>query len=177
MPVPDFSPGEVLTAAAMDSIGRWLVKTQTVGTAVASVTVTGAFSADYDAYQVIWSDGVLSADTALGCSIGGAATGYYGSFVYGQYNAVGTNGAFDNNNSRFTYVGGGDPFSGAGALFTVNNPFLTKQTYVHAASAYSTNLGTYYGRLADTSSYTSITLSPFTGTMTGGTIRIYGFRK
>jgi hypothetical protein len=38
---PDFSSGAVLTAAQMNSVGLWLVKTQTVGTAVSSVAVTG----------------------------------------------------------------------------------------------------------------------------------------
>jgi hypothetical protein len=38
---PDFSSGAVLTAAQMNSVGLWLVKTQTVGTTVSSVAVTG----------------------------------------------------------------------------------------------------------------------------------------
>lgn len=176
MSFPSFATGEVLTAADMNAVGLWLVKSQTVGTGVSSVTVTGAFSADYDAYQVIYSNGVMSADTALVCQIGGAVTGYYGAYTYGSYTGTGPFVAGDNNNTRFTYCGGGDS-SGAAAMFTLNNPFLSKQTFINAPVAYSTNVGNFVGRLADTSSYTSITIGPFTGTMTGGTIRIYGFRK
>lgn len=52
MPVPDFSPGEVLTAAAMDQIGLWLVKTQTF-TSTQNCNVTDCFSSDYENYVAI----------------------------------------------------------------------------------------------------------------------------
>ena len=38
---PDFSSGQVLTSSAMNSVGLWLVKTQTVGTAVSSYGAQG----------------------------------------------------------------------------------------------------------------------------------------
>ena len=66
MPVPDFSPGEVLTAAAMDSIGLWKITPTTVAgsgvsisgsnvlfTSAANISVNGVFSADFDFYKVI----------------------------------------------------------------------------------------------------------------------------
>jgi hypothetical protein len=51
MPVPDFSPGEVLTAAAMDSIGLWLINT-TSFSAATQVDFTNVFTSDYDSYRV-----------------------------------------------------------------------------------------------------------------------------
>lgn len=175
---PDFSPGQVLTAAHMDAVGLWLVKTHTVGSAESSVTVSNCFSADYDAYLVIYSGGLLSADTAICLRIGNANAGYYGAYVYGQYNSTALASAPDNNNSRFTFVGGGDNVSGAGLVATVNNPFVTKQTYVTSSNvSYATNAGSYSGRLANANSYTSVTLFPVSGTMTGGTIRVYGYRN
>lgn len=178
MAYPDFSTGEPLAASDLDAIGLWLVKTQTVGSGVSSVTVTGAFSAEYDTYLITYSGGSMSADTAIGCQLGSTTTGYYGAYVYGQYNSTAVAGAGDNNNSKFTYVGGGDPFTGNGCVFTLNNPFLAKQTYVTSSNvSYSTNAGTYSGRLANTTSYTAFTLIPFTGTLTGGTIRVYGYRN
>jgi len=48
MTYPSFTSGDILTAADMNAVGLWLVKTQTVGTAVSSVQVTGAFSSTYD---------------------------------------------------------------------------------------------------------------------------------
>ena len=53
MPVPDFSPGEVLTAAAMDSIGMWLINTTSFSGAT-QVDFTNVFSADYDSYRIVF---------------------------------------------------------------------------------------------------------------------------
>ena len=46
MSFPVFASGDVLNASDMNGVGLWLVKTQTIGTGVSSVVVTGAFSAD-----------------------------------------------------------------------------------------------------------------------------------
>jgi hypothetical protein len=57
MPVPDFSPGEVLTAAAMDSIGLWLVKTVTIpaSPATTAVDVTSCFNSNFENYKVTYT--------------------------------------------------------------------------------------------------------------------------
>jgi hypothetical protein len=176
MPVPDFSPGEVLTAAAMDSIGLWLVKTQTVGTGVSSVTVSDAFSADYDAYKIIWSNGTMSVDTNLRMTIGNATTLYYGSLIYASFSGGGVQEAGNNNLAQFNWSGGGDT-DGANASVELLNPFLTKATQMQARIRYSTVYGNFVGHLANNNSYTSFGFSPSSGTMTGGTIRVYGYRN
>ena len=51
MPVPDFSPGEVLTAAAMDSIGLWKIAETSFANA-ATPFINGCFSSDYQNYLV-----------------------------------------------------------------------------------------------------------------------------
>lgn len=177
----NLTAGQVLNASTVNTYminsGLVYVKSATVGTAVSSVAVSSAFLTDYDAYQIVYSGGIMSSDTALGLQLGSTTTGYYGAFVYGQYSSTTVAAANDNNAGKFNYCGGGDPFTGASCLFTLNNPFLTKQTYIHAPIAYSTNVGTYVGRLANTTSYTAFTIIPFTGTMTGGTITVYGYRK
>ena len=53
MTYPVFATGDVLNASDMNAVGLWLVKTQTIGSGVGSVAVTGAFSADYDNYKII----------------------------------------------------------------------------------------------------------------------------
>jgi hypothetical protein len=53
MPVPDFSPGQVLTAAAMDSIGLWLVGSGSLSLTTSATNVTGVFSSDYKNYRVL----------------------------------------------------------------------------------------------------------------------------
>ena len=52
MPVPDFSPGEVLTAAAMDSIGLWKISTASV-TSQTSLIIDNCFSSNYKNYRIL----------------------------------------------------------------------------------------------------------------------------
>jgi hypothetical protein len=181
MPVPDFSPGEVLTAAAMDSIGLWLVKTQTVGTTVSSVAVTGAFSADYDYYKITYTDGVGSTTASMNLQMGSTATGYVWGIVIGRYDNAGSLSGGATNDTVWKNVG----FSDAdGNLFEceLTQPFQTKKTgfkawHWDARFGGGTGFGAAGGHLRNTTSYTGFTLSVSSGTMTGGTIRVYGFRK
>jgi hypothetical protein len=173
---PTFSVGATLTAAQMNAVGLWLVKSQAVGTGVSSVTVTGAFSADYDAYRIIWTGGIGSTGINLGMKLGSAATGYYGFLAYGAYSGLTVYGANDNNNSSFSVIGGGDA-SMMNCDIDVIDPFITKPTKVKGAFQNATGFGNYVGRLADNTSYTAFTLTPNTGTLTGGTVRVYGIRN
>jgi hypothetical protein len=179
MPVPDFSPGEVLTAAAMDSIGLWLVKTQTIGTGVSSVTVTGAFSADYDNYHVTISGGVCSTSTDLRLQLGATTTGYYAAYNRVVYSTGAASPIADNNAANFSRAGFGTPNS-LNASFDLLMPFATKNTmyygsFIAAGSGF--NAGTGSGFLDNSTSYTAFTLIVPTGTITGGIIRVYGYRN
>ncbi len=49
---PDFTTGAVLTAAQMNAVGLWLVKTQTFTTQT-NVDVTSVFTSDYENYIAI----------------------------------------------------------------------------------------------------------------------------
>jgi hypothetical protein len=180
MPVPDFSPGEVLTAAAMDSIGLWLVKTQTVGAGVSSVTVTGAFSADYQNYKIIYTGGTHSAAQDIGMQLGSTNTGYYGARIALFYSSDTFNFARNNNADRWGFVGTGSS-TGAYCNFDLLNPFATTRTIVNApniaATATAAVAGSYNGVLDNATSYTAFTFLPTGGTLTGGTIRVYGYRN
>jgi hypothetical protein len=175
MPVPDFSPGEVLTAAAMDSIGLWLVKTQTIGTGVPSVTVTDAFSSTYDNYLITVSGGTGSANSEMNLRFGAAVTGYRWSFLFTFYTS--TVGALGSSSAAsINYVGAATP-SSLSAYITVQNPFLSEQTFVQGTSSPESFSGNATGQLTNTTSYTDFSLVLGVGTMTGGTIRVYGYRK
>ena len=54
MPVPDFSPGEVLTASAMDSIGLWLVASGS-NSNTTSLVIDNCFSANYAHYRIVFT--------------------------------------------------------------------------------------------------------------------------
>jgi hypothetical protein len=177
MPVPDFSPGEVLTAAAMDSIGLWLVKTQTVGTGVSSVTVTDAFSSTYDNYRILYSGGVGSTLISLALQIGGSTTGYYGVTNFATFAAGTPSAAADNNASFFNSIG----YASTGFTqisLDLLSPNLARWTTVANASwAAGTVAGSTNGTHQVATAFTSFTISVNTGNITGGTIRVYGYRN
>ena len=177
MPVPDFSPGEVLTAAAMDSIGLWLVKTQTVGTAVSSVTVNDAFSANYDAYKVVWSGGFGSNATGLALRVGGS-TANYSHVLF--WTTIGTNVAnvdANANTSQCNYLGSTTTTSGTLSCDIINPFISTLHTTFTGGSYIANDFGMAVGRHNVAQSNTSLTVLSLSGTMTGGTIRVYGYRK
>jgi hypothetical protein len=176
MPVPDFSPGEVLTAAAMDSIGLWLVKTQTIGTGVSSVTITNAFSNIYDDYLITVSGGTASANSVLSMRFGTVVSGYRWNYMYGSFNNTGAT-AGTLNNPTILYVGT-VATNGITAAITVNSPFLTKPTAIHASGGSPGSFsGVVQGYEPNATSFTSFDLLPSTGTFSAGTIRVYGYRN
>ena len=155
--------------------GLVLVKTQTIGTAVSSVTVSDAFSSTFDNYRIQVSGIGMSVDTAVGMRLGSVTTGYYGALTYASYTGAGPSAASDNNAALFTYCGGGH--NTGSCLIEVMMPFATTNTEVLARQRYSTVYGVYIGHHYDATSHTSFTLSPAAGTMTGGTIRVYGYNN
>jgi hypothetical protein len=86
MPVPDFSPGEVLTAAAMDKVGMWELGTMTFASST-SETLDNVFSSSYRRYLLVW-DVISTATTAdnvflqLRKAASNAATNYNNTWIY-----------------------------------------------------------------------------------------------
>lgn len=173
---PVFSAGAVLTAAQMNAVGLWLIKSQTIGNAVSSVTVSDVFSSDFDAYKIIGSGGAGSAETNIRLQLGSTTTGYYGFMAYGSYAGTTVSGTNDNNASLFSHVGGADT-GGFHLDFDLISPYLSKSTEVGARARYSTVYGNYVGVQGSNTSFTGFTISTAAGTLTGGTIRVYGYRN
>jgi hypothetical protein len=181
MPVPDFSPGEVLTAAAMDSIGLWLVKTQTIGAGVSSVTVTGAFSADYDNYKIQIAGGVGSTDLDLRFNFDGNTANYYTGVIFHPYSiASGNAGGIGRNNLAYWDFAGGASTSNIYLNCDVLSPFLAKKSGYSVQTVVGNTGGS--GLVAtgfhdSATSFTGFRLQTSSGTLTGGTIRVYGYRN
>jgi hypothetical protein len=154
-----------------------LVKTQTIGSNVSSVTVSDAFSADYDAYKILLN-GICSANGSVSIKLGSSVTGYYGFLVYGESTSNTVYGVGRNNQPDFPYVGGGTAGNLVSASVEVISPFAA--TYTRFANGiYQDNVsfGTMQGEHKVAASYTSFILTPGAGTFTSGTIRVYGYKK
>ena len=160
--------------------GLTLVKTQTIGTAVSSVNVTSAFSATYDSYKIIVSGGTSSANGDLNLQLGASTTGYYsgrGAVVYSS--SSGSNSGLNNGSSWTGGIGMGQS-TGLNLIADLISPFLAKTTVVSSVFIMQNTAGFagfYCGFHNVSASYTDFTLTPASGTLTGGTIKVYGYKN
>ena len=148
----------------------------TIGSAVSSVAVTNAFSATYDSYKIIVSGGASSSAAGLTLALGATATGYYGGGAYSTW--AGTVSALAvNNGTRWTYAGGYNSTNGLFMNVDLVSPFTANPTRFSSGYMDSLGAGNSSGYLNNTTSYTDFTIVPTSGTLTGGTIRIYGYNN
>lgn len=162
------------TVAGLGS-GLVLVKSQTIGSGVSSVAVTNAFSATYDAYKIVVTNGASSTDTQFQMQMGATTTGYYETRNGSGFAASGTPHFFGSSNaSKWTDVGVARTV-GLDIDLDIRSPYLSKQTNFVASRVDSGNCYFVAGYLNNTSSYTGFTLNPISGTLTGGEIRVYGY--
>jgi hypothetical protein len=182
MAIKTFAVGEVLTASDTNTYlansGLVYITSTTVGTGVSSVTVNNCFSSTYDNYRIVYGGGTGSTNITLSLQLGSSTTGYYAVVSYATYAAAATPlSAGDNNAAAWTTVG----YAGANftqASFDLINPNLARWTTLNNASwAASTVAGTCNGTHQVATAYTGFTLGVNTGTLTGGTITVYGYRK
>ena len=152
--------------------------TVTVGNAVSSVTISGAFSSLYDNYRIVYSGGVGSTLITLRVTLGASTTGYYSIANYALFSSPTTPAsAGDNNGAYWEYMGYASS-NHASASFDLLNPFGTGFTTYHAAGWTAiTVAGTSSGIHQVASSFADFKIAANTGTITGGKIRVYGYRN
>ena len=172
----------VPVAGAAASAGLTLVKTQTIGSGVSTVTVSDAFSATYDNYKIIISGGVGSGSSGIHMQLGATTTGYYTVGLY-QYAHTGVGALNTDKTANFSeFVGmGGCNVNSISSNIEVSMPFLAKPTTVSNNDIRTVNTDAnaefYRGFLDNTTSYTAFTVFCGSGgtTLTGGTIKVYGY--
>jgi hypothetical protein len=187
MPLTTYTAGQVLTAASLNSNlsfastngGLVLVSATTIGSAVSSVTVSSAFSATYDAYKIVVSGGVGSGNGSLQLQLGSTTSGYYGGFGGSTFAGVSDAGGYSNT-AYFPNVGRGSTNTLQMSV-ELQNPFDTKNTYAQysfivndSAAGRARMTGAF---LNNSTSYTAFTIVVETGTLTGGTVAVYGYAK
>ena len=174
---PVFSSGAVLTAAQMNSVGMWLISKTTIGSAVATVTTGTVFSSEFDNYRVIIRGIKTSVTANLVINFGATTTGYYGSMYYDAYTGAAF-GAIRRNNGANLYCGISETtLSEQVTSMDIANPFLASSTSINGGYYGQTYSGWFGGTQASTTSFTTLTIKPDGGTMTGGTITVYGYRS
>jgi hypothetical protein len=164
-------------SAPASGAGLTLVKTHTIGSGVTSATVSDAFSSTYDNYLITINGGVASEGITLDLQLGSTTTGYFSFGAYGNPNSSSLNGDNYNNITKYRVGGSGDTNALSGRI-EVQNPNLAKVTFFYSQSARSGTQGVnliYAGSETSTTQHTAFTLLASSGTMTGGTIRVYGY--
>ena len=158
--------------------GLTLIKTQTIGTAVTSVNVTSAFSATYDNYKIIISGGAGSANNWITLKLGATVTGYYWAIsAYTYANGAASVGA---GNQALFNRSGYHTTNTIAANYELINPFNARETvlnYLFNQPTTNGEGGIGAGYIANNTSYTDFTIAPTSGTLTGGTIYVYGYNK
>ena len=179
MAIKTFTTGEVLTASDTNTYlansGLVYVTSATIGTAVSSVTVSNCFSATYDHYKIIVSGGTASTRNNITFQLSGITTSVYDQLGYFQQWGLSTINAYAANAT--TIIGyEGSTNSSIGDI-EIKNPFLTIRKFgvINQQSTHGQYSMPFY--INSTASATGFTFTTGSGTLTGGTITVYGYRK
>ena len=181
MAIKTFTTGEVLTAADTNTYlansGLVYVTSATVGSGVSSVTISNCFSSTYDNYRIIWNGGYGSVSVGICLRVGGSTASYAHVLLWGQLGVGVANCDSSASTSQCNYMGGATTNSGALAC-DILNPFISTLYTGFAGGSYiAGDFGLCTGRHNIAQSNTSVTVLPLSGTITGGTITVYGYRK
>lgn len=174
---PDFTVGQVLTAAQMNAVGLWLVNTYTISSASTLQTFTDAFSADFDSYRLVASGLECASVQGLRFRMGTTNTGYY----YGEY--------LQNHSSSAVSGGSNDSSWGVATItadpvtsFVMDLHYPQKSqitTYTAQGSDARTGgfwMRSFSGFLNNTTAYTSFSLTAGAN-IEAGTVSVYGYRN
>lgn len=181
MTFPTFNNGDVLPASDLNAIGLWLVKSQTIGNGVTSVIVSDCFNSDFENYKIVISGGTQSAANGLltmQLRTGGttSATLYFNTFIYSPYTG-GVLTANTNGGTGWAYVASALGNSGWTCSIDVLQPRVPAYTTILGSNARGDLGGTVQGYHGVFTAYESAVFTVGAGTMTGGTIQVYGYRK
>ena len=165
------------TLAPASASALTLVSATTIGSAVSSVTVSNAFSSTYDNYLILLNGGAASvAADFIYLTLGATAAGYNQGGSSSVYSA--SNLGPERRANTTSWYGGYMNTAGINGQITLMGPNMSENTFINAVFASGRTADAGYqvpGFLNDTTAYTAFTLTTGSGTITGGTIRVYGY--
>jgi hypothetical protein len=185
MPVPDFSPGEVLTAAAMDSIGLWKVASVDFSNTT-TINVDNVFTSNYRNYKLVCSLRPNTTNTgaveiqlrAGGANLAGNNYIFQGVNQNVSNAPTANNGGFITTGTYFTNFFQSSDLS-AMVEMTVVNPQLAQWTGFISTTMFEWAGVSYYYR-AQTAFYTNAAQADgfrlIPSAAITGNIKIYGMR-
>lgn len=198
MAIKTFTTGEVLTASDtntyLNDSGLVLITsgvtvsstggtaatvangTVTIGTSNSSVTVSGVFSSTYDNYRIIISGGTGSAADNLSMQLTGITGSVYRQLGFYQEWGTGTINSYADGvgSTNWLLV---SVNAGYSAITDLTNPFASKVKYANVNGLGTSAQYIFPSFCNSTSSASGFKISLASATLTGGTIRVYGYRQ
>lgn len=187
---PDFSVGQVLTAAQMNAIGLFKVGAFTASGTSRALVCDNVFTSDYDNYKVVIKLGSTSNTNTLFFQFintsGSTVAASYFAASYSRDIATAGSGAVTVNNSTtsalcgFVANGTGNP---SGVEITIFGPRLNEWTtyngqYTGVNSGVAYQAGELYGtNNASPNTMRGLRFDNTAGTNLTGTVVVYGYRK
>jgi hypothetical protein len=176
---PTFTTGAVLTAAQMNAVGFWLVKSATL-TSGNSNTITDAFTSDFTNYKIVVSNLQANDVANMYMRMGTTNTGYYYGGTRRTYSGTTTNGQ---GAGVSQWVIGFVPNSSnkSGGTIEIQMPQAAQRTTFQSSFGDSRTDGDgvnmFTGFIDDSTQYTSFTFFlDGTVALTSCNIKIYGYR-
>ena len=149
----------------------------TVGTGNTSVTVT-CFSSLYDNYKIMYTGGIGSTTGTLELNLAGVTTGYFGGLFATNFSTGAFIGGGDNNTARWRNVGWCATLHAILHVDIYGPAVSGQRTAISAYGGFNSNgYGMFHGEVTSTAVSNGFTITPSSGTITGGTIRVYGYRN
>lgn len=174
---------EVLTSADTNTYlansGLVYVTSATIGTTVSTVTVANAFNATYSDYRVVISGVSCStANNDVRVKFESSLSTYNWAGTYQTYSTpttiTGTGGV---NSGNGIAIAASETSANFSCTFDVQRPALASFTVVTGTHVNATYRTTYSGIMNTATAYTDLIINVSSGTMTGGTIKVYGYRN
>ena len=168
----------IMLADADTPSGLELIKTQTVGSAVSSVTVSDVFSSTYDNYRIIMRFNSSSSTASHLMQLSGTtSSNYLTSGFYQSWGAAAMTAYSPGFSTTWVLSANNTSTAATDIVMDVFSPFSSVRTQgtVNAAAGNGTLDAIVLENT--TNSSTGFIISKSGDTMTGGTIRVYGYRN
>jgi hypothetical protein len=195
MGYPDFVSGDVLNASDMNAVGLWRVTgctvssvggtaatasngVITIGTNNTSVTVNNAFSSDYQSYRIVIVNNDTNANASHLFQLSGiTGSVYYSGGSYGSWTVAAQTGFGAAVGTVLTLSANLAAGTATQIIMDLTNPNIAARKFGFNSSQAGNGHATFNHLIASTSTATGFVISKSGDTMTGGTIRVYGYRN
>jgi len=172
--------GDVRVAG--NPVGLVLVKSQDIGSAVSSVTVTGAFSSSYDNYRVVLVLQDSSNNTAVNWTSPqetGSEYNYAGYYLnlYTPPTGASYLGAAGTTFIQMGFTTANSTGDGGAMTMDIFGPHRSDQQTKCMSTSTTYLVHNIWGRIYTYTSLSDITFSPSAGNFNGGKILIYGYAQ